>query len=41
VAPEDLICARLEEWLRTPGKDFADAARYVLQKNAELDRRLA
>ena len=41
MAPEDLVRASLEEWLRAPGKDFPEAARYVLQKNAELDRRLA
>jgi antitoxin FitA len=41
MAPEDLVRASLEEWLSVPGKDFAEAARYVLQKNAELYRRLA
>jgi antitoxin FitA len=41
VAPEDLVRASLEEWLSAPDKDFAEAARHVLQKNAELYRRLA
>jgi hypothetical protein len=41
MAPEDLVRSSLEEWLRAPGKDFPEAARYVLEKNAELYRRLA
>jgi hypothetical protein len=41
VTPEDLARARLEEWLQRPDEDFLRAARYVLQKNAELYRRLA
>lgn len=41
VAPEELAGAGLEDWLRQPRDDFAEAARYVLQKNAELYRRLA
>jgi len=41
VSPEELASARLEEWLSRPREDFAQAARYVFQKNAELYRRLA
>jgi hypothetical protein len=41
VAPEDLVRASLEEWLRRPKDDFARAANYVVQKNIELYRRLA
>ncbi len=41
LAPEDLIRDSIEEWLSRPKDDFARAANYVLQKNAELYRRLA
>ncbi len=41
VAPEELARATLEEWLSHPRQDFQQAAQYVLQKNAELYRRLA
>ncbi|HEX5271653.1 MAG TPA: DNA-binding protein [Gemmataceae bacterium] len=41
VSPEELARAGLEDWLRQPREDFLQAARYVLQKNAELYRRLA
>jgi hypothetical protein len=41
VSPEELARAGLEDWLRQPREDFAQAARHVLQKNAELYRRLA
>jgi hypothetical protein len=41
VPPEELARAGLEDWLRQPREDFAAAVRYVLQKNAELYRRLA
>ena len=41
VPPEELARASLEDWLRQPRADFAAAARYVLEKNAELYRRLA
>jgi predicted transcriptional regulator len=41
VSPEELARAGLEEWLRRPREDFVQAARNVLQKNAELYRRLA
>ena len=41
VQPEELARASLEDWLRQPREDFVQAARYVLEKNAELYRRLA
>ncbi len=41
VSPEELARAGLEDWLRQPRQDFVQAARYVLQKNADLYRRLA
>jgi hypothetical protein len=41
VPPEELARAGLEDWLRQPRQDFVSAARYILQKNAELYRRLA
>jgi antitoxin FitA len=41
VSPEELARAGLEDWLRQPREDFTQAARYVLEKNAELYRRLA
>lgn len=39
--PEDLLRARVEEWLKEPSQDFLKAAQYVLKKNEELYRRLA
>ena len=41
VSPEDLARAGLEDWLRQPREDFLKAVRYLLDKNAELYRRLA
>lgn len=41
VAPEELLRARVEEWLSRPEPNFAEAAAYVLKKNADLYRRLA
>lgn len=41
ISPEELARAGLEDWLRQPRPDFEQAARYVLEKNAELYRRLA
>ncbi|HMF14224.1 MAG TPA: ribbon-helix-helix protein, CopG family [Gemmataceae bacterium] len=41
VSPEELARASLEDWLRQPREDFAEAARYVLRKNRELYERLA
>jgi predicted transcriptional regulator len=40
VSPEELARASLEEWLTLPREDFVAAARYVLDKNRELYRRL-
>ena len=40
-APEELLRASIEHWLNHPKDDFAQAAAYVLKKNAELYRRLA
>ncbi len=41
VTPEDLLRATLEEILARPDEAFQIALGYVLQKNAELYRRLA
>jgi antitoxin FitA len=41
IAPEELLRISVEEWLSRPKDDFTRAANYVLQKNAELYRRLA
>jgi hypothetical protein len=41
VSAEELARASLEDWLRQPRDDFAAAARYVLEKNRELYKRLA
>jgi hypothetical protein len=41
VSAEELARATLEEWLQHPRDDFVRAARYVLEKNKELYRRLA
>jgi antitoxin FitA len=41
VSPEELLCASVEEWLSGSRDEFAQAASFVLQKNAELYRRLA
>lgn len=41
VAPEELLRTSVEEWLARPQDDFAQAAAYVLDKNADLYRRLA
>lgn len=41
VSPEELARAGLEDWLRQPREDFQSAVEHVLQKNAELYRRLA
>jgi len=41
VSPEQLLRVGVEGWLSRPGRDFAEAAAYVLQKNRELYRRLA
>lgn len=41
VTPEELASLSVEELLSRPEESFRDAARHVLQKNAELYRRLA
>ena len=41
VRPEDLMLVSLQEKLANLDADFSDAMRQVLQKNAELYRRLA
>ncbi len=41
VAPEDLVRASVEELLAQPEEEFKRALDYVLNKNAELYRRLA
>lgn len=41
IAPEELVRASLEELLMRPEEDFRRALAYVLDKNAEVYRRLA
>lgn len=41
VKPEDLLLTSLQEKLANLDSDFTDAMKYVLQKNAELYKRLA
>lgn len=41
VTPEELARVGVEELLSQPEEAFARAAEYVLQKNADLHRRLA
>jgi antitoxin FitA len=41
VSPEELARVGLEQWLAQPRQDFLEATRHVLDKNAELYRRLA
>jgi len=41
ISLEDFLLARIEDWLSYPTSEFAQAANYVLKKNAELYRRLA
>ena len=41
LTPEDLARAAIADLLATPGEDFKAAADRVLNKNAELYRRLA
>jgi hypothetical protein len=41
IAPEDLVRASLEDLLARPEEGFQRAVGYVLDKNAELYRRLA
>ncbi len=41
IPPESLLSASIEDWLSSPKSDFTQAAEYVINKNAELYRRLA
>jgi hypothetical protein len=41
VQPEELLRARVEEWLNGPSQDFLQASQYVLKKNEKLFQRLA
>lgn len=41
IPPEELARATLEHWLSRSREEFLNAARHVLEKNAELYRRLA
>jgi hypothetical protein len=41
VPAEELVRARVEEWLGGPKQEFFRAAAYVLKKNEELYRHLA
>lgn len=41
IAPEVLLRASVDDWLNSQTNEFDDAADYVLEKNAELYRRLA
>jgi antitoxin FitA len=41
ISPEDLLRASIEGLLAIPKNEFIQAKSYVLQKNAELYRRLA
>ncbi len=41
VSPEELVRASIEELLTRPAEEFQHALRFVLNKNAELYRRLA
>ena len=41
IAPEELVRVSVEELLTRPEEDFRRALEYVLDKNAELYRRLA
>jgi antitoxin FitA len=41
VTPEEFLNSGVREWLETPRRDFAEAAAFVLRKNAELYKRLA
>jgi antitoxin FitA len=41
ISPEALLYSSLENLLNQPDPEFANAADYVLSKNAELYRRLA
>ena len=41
LSPEEFLRRRVDQILKSPDEQFREAAAYVLQKNAELYRRLA
>lgn len=41
IPPEEFLRMRVDRWLEAPDEAFEKAADHVLQKNAELYRRLA
>jgi hypothetical protein len=41
LSTEEFLRRRVDQLLKSPDEKFRDAAAYVLQKNAELYRRLA
>ncbi|MCI0393467.1 MAG: DNA-binding protein [Chloroflexi bacterium] len=41
ITPEELVRASVEELLTRPDEEFLQALEYILDKNAELYRRLA
>jgi antitoxin FitA len=41
ISLEEFLRISIEEWLNHPQADFTSAASHVLQKNAELYKRLA
>lgn len=41
VTPEQLVAASIEDLLARPEDSFQEAVEYILEKNAELYRRLA
>ena len=41
ISPEDLVRVSIDELLAQPDETFEKAAKYVLNKNSELYRRLA
>ena len=41
LAPEEFLRRRVEQFLDRPDDQFRQAAAYILQKNAELYRRLS
>jgi antitoxin FitA len=41
LSPEEFLRRRVDSWLERPNQEFINAASQVLEKNAELYRRLA
>ena len=41
LAVEELLRRGVSEWLAKPSRDFSEAASYVLEKNADLYKRLS